>query len=368
MTKSLFTLLLLVFALAIHAQGPPALISYQAVLRDTQGSIVSNQEVSLEFAIRQGDPTGVIVFEESHPMVNTSAYGVFGVQIGSGIPTGVGQFTSLDEIGWSQGSYFIEVRAVLPGQGAAEIIGVTQMLTVPYAMHAASADIVVNESDGSITNEILSDITFDGTNLIFHEGNNTFTYNVATLLALVSGDNDSNNELITGMYALDQNTLQINEGSNTSTGDVSAISYATWSESEEAVYNTTQMVGVGTPVPNSTLDVRGSQSVNFRLIEGDAGTPGPTVDQCNPNDYLLLCNITEEDVTVTLPDATVCPGRIYRFRKFSTAPSSYDVNVVPVSGQLIDGVNNFSMGWPLPEYLTVLSTGIGWMIVEHSKE
>jgi hypothetical protein len=368
MTKSLLTLLLLVNVLVIYAQGPPALISYQAVLRDTQGSIVSNQEVSLEFAIRQDDPTGAIVFEENHPMVNTSTFGVFAVQIGAGIPTGVGQYTSLYEINWALGAYFIEVRAVLPGQGLAEIIGVTQMLTVPYALHAATADAVMNETDGSVTNEIISDITFDGTNLIFHEGNNAFAYDVSSLLALVSGDNDSTNELITGLYALDQNTLQINEGNYTTTGDVSAISYATWSETEEAVYNTTQKVGVGTPVPNSTLDVRGSQAVNFRLIEGDAGTPGPTIDQCNSNDYLLLCDITEEDVTVTLPDAISCPGRIYRFRKFSTAPSSYDVNVVPISGQLIDGVNNYTMGWPLPEYLTVLSTGTGWMIVEHSKE
>jgi hypothetical protein len=368
MSKSLITLLLSVVSLVGISQGAPALISYQAVLRDGQGVLVANQEVTLEFAIRQGNIDGSIVFEESHPMVSTNLYGVFAVQIGSGIPTGVGTYLSLDEIPWSNPSYFVEVRAILPGQGVPTLIGVSQLLSVPYALHSATADSVINEADGSINNETINDITFDGVNLVFHEGSSDFSYNVTGLLALVSGDNDSENELVEQVTASDQTTLEITEAGNTFSVDMSPISYATWNETDTTVFNTTQRIGVGIDAPTSSFHNNGSHSVAFRVVEGDAETPGPTVDQCGVQDYLLLCDITEEDVTITLPDVSSCAGRVYRLRKYSTSPSSYDVNLVPISGQLIEGTNNWIMGWPLAEYVTILSTGVNWMIIEHSKE
>ena len=368
MSKCLITFLLSVLSLVGISQGAPAFISYQAVLRDAQGLLVANQEVTLEFAIRQGDIDGSIVFEESHPIVSTNLFGVFAVQIGAGIPTGVGTYLSLDEIPWSNQSYFVEVRAILPGQGIPTLVGVSQLVSVPYALHSATADSVINESDGSIVNETISDITFDGVNLIFHEGDSEFSYNVTGLLALVGGDNDSENELIEEMITSDQNTLEITEAGITHTVDISPISYATWNESDTAVFNTTQRIGVGTQTPTSSFHNNGSHSVSFRVVEGDAETPGPTVDQCGVQDYLLLCDITEEDVTITLPDVATCAGRVYRLRKYSTSPSSYDVNLVPISGQLIEGTNNWTMGWPLAEYVTILSTGENWMIIEHSKE
>lgn len=368
MTKSLTTLFGFLLSLSCLGQSIPLQIAYQAVVRDSQGLILANQEISVEFAVRSGDTGGAIVFEEVHPLINTSPFGVFTAQIGSGVPTGNGTFIGLDEIAWSQGPYFIEVRAVLPGQGQPIVLGITQLLTVPYAFHSQTADHVINESDNSPTNETLTNIGFDGVNLIFQEGSSSFSYDVSPLLAFVGNDNDPENELVDSIYALDQSTIQINEGAQSLTGNVSAISYATWSESDTAVFNTTQKIGVGIETPSSTFHVEGSQSVAFRTISGNSDVPGPTIDQLEFNDYVVICDITEEDVTLTLPNASTCPGRTYRIRKFSSSPSSYDVNLVPISGQLIDATNSLTMGWPLAEYLTILSTGTSWITIEHSKE
>jgi hypothetical protein len=241
-------------------------------------------------------------------------------------------------------------------------------LSVPYALHSQTADHAINESDNSAANEVITSITFDGVNLVFQEGASSFSYDVSTLLQLLGNDTSSENELIEGVFALDQTTLQINEGGQTNSGNVSAISYATWNESDTAVYNTTQKVGIGIETPTSNLHVAGSQSVAYRIIAGDADIPGPTIGAFNNNDYVIICDISEEDVTITLPNASSCAGRTYRIRKYSATPSSYDVNLVPVSGQLIDGANNLTMGWPFAEYLTILSVGNAWITIEHSKE
>ena len=136
MTKSLFTLLFLLVACFAWSQGTPALISYQAVLRDTQGTIVSNQSVSLEFAIRLNDVMGEIIFEENHPIITTTLFGVFTAQIGSGIPTGNGLYTGLDEIPWHQNIYFVEVRAILPGQAVPSRLGCPPLGSLPAYPYA----------------------------------------------------------------------------------------------------------------------------------------------------------------------------------------------------------------------------------------
>lgn len=368
MSKSLLILFGLLWSIVLRGQTTPAQLAYQAVVRDGQGVILASQEISIEFAIHAEATDGPIVFEEIHPLITTSAYGVFNAQIGAGVPSGNGTYIGLEEIPWAQGPFFIEVRAVLPGQGQPTVLGVTQLLAVPYALYSQAADHAINESDNSPSNETLTNIGFDGVNLVFEEGSASFSYNVTPLLDLLGSDNSDENELIEGIYALDQTTLQINEGGQTNTGNVSAISYATWNESDTAVFNTTQKVGIGIENPNSTIHIAGSQAVAFRTIAGDADVPGPTVGQVENNDYVLICDITEEDVTLTLPNASACAGRTYRIRKYSSSPSSYDVNLVPISGQLIEGNNNFTLAWPLAEYLTILSTGSAWIIIEHSKE
>ncbi|MEC8627405.1 MAG: hypothetical protein VXY37_03280, partial [Bacteroidota bacterium] len=50
-------------AFGVIAQAPEQ-FSYQAVIRDAQGDLVSNQSVTVNISILEGNSTGGIVFEE----------------------------------------------------------------------------------------------------------------------------------------------------------------------------------------------------------------------------------------------------------------------------------------------------------------
>ena len=64
--KRILTLIGAIFmAYSAFAQAPEQ-FSYQAVIRDAQGDLVSNQSVTVNISILEGNSTGGIVFEEEH--------------------------------------------------------------------------------------------------------------------------------------------------------------------------------------------------------------------------------------------------------------------------------------------------------------
>ncbi|MEO6541379.1 MAG: hypothetical protein ABIN74_10325, partial [Ferruginibacter sp.] len=67
-------------------------------------------------------------------------------------------------------------------------------------------------------------------------------------------------------------------------------------------------IGIGTTSPNSTLDVRGSLALNYRSFS--SSTTATATDNT-----LIFTGPTA--ATVTLPDATTCPGRVYAIKNAS---------------------------------------------------
>lgn len=119
----------------ILAQSPQA-IPYQAVARNTGGSLIINQAISLRFTIHQLTSNGVIVFQETQT-ANTNSLGLFNVNIGSGT-TLSGTFNSID---WSNGSKFLQVEFDPSGGTSYIDMGTTQLLSVPYALYAEKANV-----------------------------------------------------------------------------------------------------------------------------------------------------------------------------------------------------------------------------------
>lgn len=100
-------------------------LTYQAVLRDGQGQILSNSSKAVNFALRQGNDNGSIVYEETH-MPTTNAHGLINLIIGTGSPIS-GTWQQMD---WSQGPYFLQVS--VDGTD----MGVHRLESVPYAKYA----------------------------------------------------------------------------------------------------------------------------------------------------------------------------------------------------------------------------------------
>ena len=116
-----------IFIRTIFAQAPEK-INYQAVARDVSGNPLINTTVNVQFDIRQSSSTGTIVYSETHGL-NTNQFGLFTAQIGGGNPIS-GTFSGIN---WSTGIYYLQV--IING----DVMPATQLLSVPYALHANTA-------------------------------------------------------------------------------------------------------------------------------------------------------------------------------------------------------------------------------------
>jgi hypothetical protein len=125
--KKIFVIIsMVVLTQTIFCQVPES-INYQAVLRDASGNVRANANVSIEIALLKGSLIGTPVFSETHSKT-TNEFGLINLEIGSVNTSG---FSSID---WANGPYFIKV-----GVDGLEY-GTSQLLSVPYALHAKTAD------------------------------------------------------------------------------------------------------------------------------------------------------------------------------------------------------------------------------------
>ncbi|MBZ0207363.1 MAG: DUF1566 domain-containing protein [Flavobacteriales bacterium] len=116
------------------AQTPQA-FNYQGVARDAGGDAVVNTAIGVEFQLHQTSAGGMVVYSETHTST-TNEHGLFSMEVGNGTPT-TGTFANID---WSAGPYFLEVGLDPVGGSSYTSMGTQQLQSVPYALHAGSAE------------------------------------------------------------------------------------------------------------------------------------------------------------------------------------------------------------------------------------
>ena len=128
--KKLYTLMVIIaMAINVFAQSPQKM-SYQCVVRNASGTLVTNQMVGIKISILQGSASGTAVYTETlTPTTNTN--GLVSIEIGGG--------TGFDAINWSAGPYFLKTETDPAGGTNYTITGTSQLLSVPYALYAKSA-------------------------------------------------------------------------------------------------------------------------------------------------------------------------------------------------------------------------------------
>jgi len=120
-------------SLSLFAQAPEGM-TYQAVIRNTGGTLVVSTTIGLKISILQGSSVGTAVYTETHAPT-TNANGLVSVSIGSGSGT-TGSFSGID---WGSGLYFIKTETDPDGGSDYTISGTSQLLSVPYALYAKKA-------------------------------------------------------------------------------------------------------------------------------------------------------------------------------------------------------------------------------------
>lgn len=129
MKKISTVIIICIFTICSYAQAPQKM-SYQAVIRDTCDALITNSLIGMQISIIQSDIAGAIVYSETQTQTS-NINGLVSLEIGTGETT-----DDFAEIDWSSGPYFIKTETDLTGGNVYTITGISQLLSVPYALYA----------------------------------------------------------------------------------------------------------------------------------------------------------------------------------------------------------------------------------------
>ncbi len=179
MKKYYFVLLSMITSLSILAQTPKK-ISYQAVIRNASQELVKEHDVGVKIDVLKGSTaeSATSVYSETHNS-STNKNGLLSIEIGAGdVISG-----NMSSISWGTDKYFVKVQTDPDGGSNYTIEGISQLLSVPYALYAQD---VANkdDADANPSNE-LQILNFDNATgeLTISDGN------TVTIPAGSGGDN-----------------------------------------------------------------------------------------------------------------------------------------------------------------------------------
>ena len=203
MKRSILTFcIFFLIGITAFTQAPES-FKYQAVARDAVGDIIPNQAVALRMSIVQGTASGTTVYSEEHA-VTTNDLGLLNLTIGSGTIVS-GDFSLID---WGSDNFFIQVEMDISGGTSYVVMGTTQLLSVPYALHAKTVENDVDEQTLNFNN-VSGELTISNGNTItlpMTTGGDNWGSQAAVTDATLSGDGTSANPLaVQGDLTDDQN-------------------------------------------------------------------------------------------------------------------------------------------------------------------
>ena len=225
----------------------PEKMSYQAVIRDNNDHLVVNHVVGLKISILHKSLVGNSVYTETqNPKTNDN--GLLTLEIGMGTLV-TGEFA---EINWADGPYFIRTEVDPTGSSNYTISGTRQLLSVPYALHAQTAErltVPVIETDPIYLESQSAKINSTDINNLSHlSGVNTGDQDLSEKVDKETGKGLSTNDYsdvdmakvanLSGVNTGDQNItdmthtnrVALNAVSGTNTGDQDLSSFASRAE------------------------------------------------------------------------------------------------------------------------------------------
>jgi hypothetical protein len=182
-------------------------INYKALIKDAEGNVLTNTQVSIQFTILQGSQ--IIAYRETHS-TTTNADGIVIVNIGEGTPQ-EGEFIKIE---WGLDTHALKTE-IDTGNGLVDL-GTTDFKAVPYALNAlnaATATSLNDLEDAKTDYDTEFPSVFIGKDTgLNDEGNNQ---NTALGFRSLMNNTTGYNNVANGFFALQTN---ITGNNNTATG------------------------------------------------------------------------------------------------------------------------------------------------------
>ncbi|MCF8222647.1 MAG: hypothetical protein K9J25_05825 [Bacteroidales bacterium] len=145
-----------IIAFSAYSQSPSKL-TYQAIARDGNGNLLQEENLDVGISIHTGTPDGELVWEGFF-QVTTNKFGLFTLEI---CDNGSSAY-NFENINWAGNEHFIKVQ-IDDGTGYREM-GTSQILSVPYALHANTVS-NSDDADADPNNELIQSASLNGTYL-----------------------------------------------------------------------------------------------------------------------------------------------------------------------------------------------------------
>ncbi|MCX6235096.1 MAG: hypothetical protein NT175_10320 [Bacteroidetes bacterium] len=131
MKKVIPVIFIVLVSIVISFGQAPQAIKYQAIARDNAGNPIVNQDICLRISLLKGSTDGTVVYcETQNPPSNF--LGLINLEIGKGKVLS-GMFTAID---WKNGPFFLKIEMDITGGSNYQLIGTSELLSVPYALYA----------------------------------------------------------------------------------------------------------------------------------------------------------------------------------------------------------------------------------------
>lgn len=356
MKKSILSIAIaIVISFTSFAQSPEA-FKYQAVTRDLSGNILANQSVSFQISILQGSSSGSSVYTETHSGT-TNAFGLINLEIGNGTVVS-GDFTI---ISWGSDLYFVKIEMDETGGTNYQLMGTSQLLSVPYSLNAKTADNVFSGNYNDLSNQpVIPANTSDLTN------DNGFITNAD------DADADSTNELQSLSFSND--TLSLLNGGSV----VLPYDSALWTKANDTTINYNNVTINKVNSSSAEYNMRISQYINpYKALEIGRGVNGirfdfgtahesitafttgskqfyiGTADSNNVN--LKTLNQTRMTITgsgkvgigTTSPSATFTVAGIAHFTQYAVPAfgEGLEIGYLPATGGVITSFDRDTPAW-----------------------
>ncbi len=135
MRKGYLSLLIVLISITFGFAQSPSKFNFQSMIRDGNGKVLIDQNVSIKISILKGGIDGELVFSETH-QPKSNSFGIVNLKIGEGTI----QNSLLSMIDWGVDEYFIKVEVDSNGGNNFTLSSINQLVSVPYALHATSVD------------------------------------------------------------------------------------------------------------------------------------------------------------------------------------------------------------------------------------